>query len=96
MKRCYLICYDIRDPKRLNRVFRIMKGYGEHWQYSIFFCMLKEIDRVRLQGELELIMNLKDDQALLIDLGADEIKARKTIFVLGQAMPGEGSKVKVL
>jgi len=27
-----------------------MKGHGEHWQYSVFFCVLKEIDRVRMQA----------------------------------------------
>jgi hypothetical protein len=58
--------------------------------------MLKEIDRIRLQGDLELVMNLKDDQAILIDLGADEIKVRKTVFVLGQAMPETESNIKVI
>ncbi len=53
MRRCYLVCYDIRHPKRLRRVFAVMKGYGEHWQFSIFFCVLKDIDRVRLQSDLE-------------------------------------------
>ena len=53
MRRCFLVCYDIRDPKRLRLVHRIVKGYGESWQYSIFFCVLKSIDRVRLQAELE-------------------------------------------
>ena len=32
MRRCYLVCYDIRDPKRLRRVHKTMKGYGESWQ----------------------------------------------------------------
>ena len=61
MRRCYLVCYDIRHPKRLRRVFKIMKGYGEHWQFSIFFCILKDIDRVRLQSDLVEEMNLKED-----------------------------------
>lgn len=56
MRRCYLVCYDICDGKRLRHVFKIMKGYGEHWQYSIFFCILKPIDRVRMQGDLEDVM----------------------------------------
>ena len=29
MRRCYLVCYDIRDQKRLRRVHKIMKGFGE-------------------------------------------------------------------
>lgn len=83
MRRCYLVSYDIRDSKRLHRVFKIMKGYGEHWQYSIFFCYLKDIDLLKLQSELEKVMNLKDDQALIIDLGEDEEKARRNIRAIG-------------
>ena len=59
MRRCYLVCYDIRDAKRLRRVHKLMKGYGEPWQYSVFFCVLKEIDRVRMQSKLETEMNLQ-------------------------------------
>lgn len=87
MRRCYLVCYDIRDPKRLRRVHRVLKGYGEAWQLSVFFCVLKEIDRVRLQSDLEAQMNLKEDQAMLVDLGADEVEARKAAAVIGQRLP---------
>jgi len=52
MRRCYLVCYDIRDPKRLRKVHRLMKAYGEPWQYSVFYCTLKAIDRVRLETAL--------------------------------------------
>jgi CRISPR-associated protein Cas2 len=86
MRRCFLVCYDIRDAKRLRHVFRICKGFGEHWQYSIFFCVLKPIDRVRLQAELEERMNLRDDQVLIIDLGGDEDQARSAAQVIGQPM----------
>uniref|UniRef100_A0A7C2K179 CRISPR-associated endoribonuclease Cas2 n=1 Tax=Schlesneria paludicola TaxID=360056 RepID=A0A7C2K179_9PLAN len=86
MRRCFLVCYDIRDPKRLRQVHKICKGYGESWQYSIFFCILKAIDRVRLQTELEEVMNLREDQVLLIDLGPDEPTARANAVSLGQPM----------
>lgn len=86
MRHCFLVCYDICDPKRLRQVFTICKGYGEHWQYSLFFCVLKPIDRVRLQTELESVMNLHDDQVLIIDLGADETNARHAAVTLGQPL----------
>lgn len=86
MRRCYLVCYDIRDPKRLRQVHKICKGYGESWQFSIFFCVIKEIDRVRMLGELEEVMNLRQDQVLMIDLGPDEATARTRTIALGQPM----------
>ena len=95
MRRCYLVCYDIRDPKRLRQVFKIMKGHGEHWQYSIFFCVLKPIDRVRMQSDLEEAMNLSLDQTMIIDLGADEPLARQSATVLGPSLP-KGDKGMVV
>jgi len=91
MRRCFLVCYDIRDPKRLRRVHKVLKGYGEAWQFSIFFCVLKEIDRVRLQSDLEEQMNLKEDQAMLLDLGPNEDGARKAATVIGQPLPEQES-----
>ncbi|MCX7805325.1 MAG: CRISPR-associated endonuclease Cas2 [Planctomycetota bacterium] len=96
MRRCCLVCYDIRDPKRLRRVLKVMKGYGEHWQFSVFFCVLRDIDRVRMQTDLEAEMNLKEDQVLIVDLGPDERDARESATVIGQPMPQpEGSMVVI-
>lgn len=96
MRRCYLVCYDICDPKRLRRVFRVLKGYGEHWQFSIFFCMLKDIDRVRLQTDLEAEMNLKEDQTMIIDMGPNEKEAREAAAVIGQSLPEFESRIIVV
>ena len=96
MRRCYLVCYDIRDPKRLRRVHKVLKGYGEAWQFSIFFCVLKDIDRVRLQTDLEEQMNQKEDQAMILDLGPNEKEARETATVIGQPLPEQDSGIVVV
>ncbi|EMN95623.1 CRISPR-associated endoribonuclease Cas2-like protein, partial [Leptospira interrogans serovar Medanensis str. UT053] len=36
MKHWRLVSYDIREPKRLRRVAKIMEGFGERIQYSVF------------------------------------------------------------
>lgn len=96
MRRCYLVCYDICESKRLRRVHKLMKGYGEPWQYSVFFCVLKDIDRVRMQSELENEMNLKEDQVLVIELGNDEGKSRESATTIGQSLPEEQSGTVVI
>lgn len=96
MRRCYLVCYDIRSQKRWRQVFKIMNGYGEHWQYSVFFCPLKEIDRVRMQTRLEEEMNLKEDQLIIVDLGPNEAAARESATVLGPSLPEGESGVVVI
>ena len=95
MRRAFLICYDICDDRRLRRVFKICKGYGEHWQFSIFFAVLKPIDRVRLQSELEEEMNLAEDQCLIIDLGENIDQARDRAAVIGVPL-GEQPRVMVV
>ncbi len=96
MRRCYLVCYDIRDPKRLRRVHKVLKGYGEAWQFSVFFCVLKDINRVRLQTDLEEQMNQKEDQAVILDLGPDEKEAREAATVIGQPLPEQDSGIVVV
>ena len=96
MRRCYLVCYDIREAKRLRRVHKVMKGFGEPWQYSVFFCVLKAIDRVRMQTALEAEMNLKLDKTLILDLGEDERTSREAATTLGQQPPSVGSRTIVI
>ena len=50
MRTSYLVCYDIREDKRLRKVFQLMRGYGDHLQYSIFECQLTATDLVRLRA----------------------------------------------
>lgn len=96
MRRCFLICYDIRDPKRLRRVHKLMKAYGEPWQYSVFYCTLKAIDRVRLETALRETMNLKEDQVLIVDLGGNEDAARDSSTFLGVGTPEQESGMVVI
>jgi CRISPR-associated protein Cas2 len=96
MRRCYLVCYDIRDPKRLRHVHKLMKGYGEPWQYSVFFCVLRDIDRVRMQTDLENEMNLKEDQALILELDTDEAASRQAVTTIGTPLPKQDSGMVVI
>ena len=96
MRRCYLVCYDVRDAKRLRRVHKLMKAYGEPWQYSVFYCMLKDIDRVRLEDALRETVNLKEDQILIVDLGSNEDTVRRSAAILGQSLPETDSGTVVV
>jgi len=56
----YLICYDIRDPKRWRRAYKILRGYGSTLQYSIFRCQLGTVELERLRWELESVLEAED------------------------------------
>ncbi|OCC14485.1 CRISPR-associated protein Cas2 [Dissulfuribacter thermophilus] len=60
-KHWYLFCYDIRDQKRWAKVFKIIKGYGEHLQYSIFRIRMTKKQLEKLRWQLTSIMDVEDD-----------------------------------
>jgi CRISPR-associated protein Cas2 len=84
MRTSYLICYDICDDKRLRRVFKTMRGYGDHLQYSVFECQLTITDLVRLRAELSEIIHHIQDQVLFVNLGPAEGRGDRVITALGK------------
>jgi CRISPR-associated protein Cas2 len=57
----WLVCYDVRDPKRLRKAAKHMEGYGERMQYSVFRCWLNERGVERLRWELTELLTPEDD-----------------------------------
>lgn len=67
IKNCYIVCYDIRCPKRWRKAYKLIEGYGERVQYSIFRCWLNQRIREKLRWELEKIL-AQEDSILFIRL----------------------------
>lgn len=71
-ERLYFVAYDIADPKRWKRVFRIMKGHGTWLQLSLFQCRLSTRRRIELASKLSASIHHEDDHVLIVDLGPAE------------------------
>jgi CRISPR-associated protein Cas2 len=84
MRTTYLVCYDIRDEKRLRRVFRTMRDFGDHLQYSIFECQFTPIDLAKCRHALGEIIKHNEDQVLFVDLGPTAGRGDRVISSLGQ------------
>ena len=56
-----LIAYDISDPKRLNKIAKIMKGYGVRVQKSIFEAFVDKNALKKMKREIELVINFDQD-----------------------------------
>ncbi len=70
MLRAYLLCYDIADPRRLRAMFRLAKAHGKPLQYSVFICVLRRADRVRLAARVDGLIDRRRDRVVILDLGA--------------------------
>ncbi|MGH7439016.1 MAG: CRISPR-associated endonuclease Cas2 [Polyangiaceae bacterium] len=85
MRQTYIVTYDISHPKRLRKVFRLMKGYGEHLQLSVFRCELTHRALVELRARLGDIIHRDQDQVLFVEVGPEEGRGSTSISGLGRA-----------
>lgn len=81
----YLVTYDVTDDKRRTRVFKTLKCYGHHVQYSVFVCDLSRTERLRLTGRLGLAINQSEDQVLFVDMGPAHLEAGEVVDSVGRA-----------
>lgn len=68
-ERFYLVSYDLRDDRRWRRLYRLLHGYGEWLQLSVFQCRLSRRRLVQLEAALREIVNQGEDHVLIVDLG---------------------------
>jgi CRISPR-associated protein Cas2 len=80
----YLVTYDISDDKRLRDVYKLMKGYGEWLQFSVFQCRLSRKRRAEMIAKLDLAIHHDQDHILILDLGVAE-KVTPRVVSLGKA-----------
>ncbi len=85
----YIVSYDICDPKRLRLVHKTMLGYGEPLQYSVFCCDLSAPDRIMLIADLSGIIDHREDQVMLIDIGPADGRGAQVIETVGRRMKEE-------
>jgi len=68
----YIVTYDISDQKRWRSIFKLMQGYGEWVQLSVFQCRLTDKHYAEMVSALQEIIHHKEDHVLMIDLGIAE------------------------
>ncbi len=83
MRSTFLVCYDICDDKRLRKVFKTMRDFGDHLQFSIFECQFTPIDLARCRQSLADIIKHNEDQVLFIDLGPTAGRGERVITAIG-------------
>lgn len=86
MRRRYLVAYDVSDAGRLRRTYRVMNGFGDPVQYSVFVCDLSAVERQLMREQLSAVLNLKDDRVLIVDLGVADSRIAASFDVIGRQL----------
>jgi CRISPR-associated protein Cas2 len=84
MRFSYLVCYDISNPKRLRNVFKFLRDFGDHLQFSIFECQLTPKDLAACRAGLSQIIHHNEDQVLFVNLGPAAGRGDRVITALGK------------
>jgi len=84
MRARYLVSYDVCDAKRLRAVYKAMRGFGDHIQYSVFRCDLSDRELVVMRAALEPLIHHGQDQVLIVDLGPVDGRAADCFSAIGR------------
>ncbi|MCG5531152.1 CRISPR-associated endonuclease Cas2 [Halorhodospira halochloris] len=76
----YLAAYDVRCPRRLAKVVRVIKGYASGGQKSAYECWLSPAECEALHLEMAEVLDTKVDQFTLLPL-----EPRQPLVTLGAA-----------
>lgn len=84
----WLICYDIREPRRLRRVHRVLRTHGATVQYSAFAVRASD------HALADLLALLRDQiDARVDDVRAYHVPARCKVWALGTQNLADGIEV---
>lgn len=84
MRQTFIVSYDVCCPKRLRRVYRLMRGWGDHIQLSVFRCELNARELVELRSELSFVIKHDEDQVLFVDVGPVDGRGSTSIRAIGK------------
>lgn len=81
-----VVAYDIVCDRRRNRVAKLLSGYGERVNYSVFECELRERQFATLQKQLLKLIDPEEDRVRYYELCLD---CRVRIRANGNRVPIE-------
>jgi CRISPR-associated protein Cas2 len=82
MRRLYLIAYDIAEPRRLNQVRELLKGYSTGGQKSVYECWCTSSELIAIRQSLEELIAAEEDRVHIFPMDA-----RSRPHTLGIAVP---------
>lgn len=75
----FVISYDIKDDKRRTKVCNVLKDFGNHVQYSVFECELKEKDYNKMLSKILPLIDKNSDSLRIYSL-CETCKKKITVY----------------
>lgn len=76
-----IISYDIVNDKRRTKVFKLLKGYGTHVQYSVFECDLSGPQFSKLGAELRGLIDVNTDSVRCYRLDTTAVQRTQIVGI---------------
>lgn len=76
----YLVCYDVVNDRRRNKVAHLLEGYGLRVQKSVFECVLSDAQREMVCRKLEKYLKPEEDQVRFYPMSGH---TRRKVMILG-------------
>jgi CRISPR-associated protein Cas2 len=58
----YVVAYDIPDDKRRTRIHKVLKGFGQWTEFSLFECFLTKKELLQMQAKLDKHLDPRNDR----------------------------------
>jgi CRISPR-associated protein Cas2 len=88
-----MVCYDIADNKRRERVAELLLARGTRVQYSVFECRLNPHEQAVLRQALLEVIDVQEDDVRFYPLCAD---CRASIRWQGRRMQTTAAGYRVI
>ncbi len=58
----YVVAYDIPDDKRRTKIHKILKGFGQWTEFSLFECFLTRKELLQMRAKLDKYLDPRKDK----------------------------------
>src|SRR5947209_20478414 len=58
----YVVAYDIQDDKRRTKVHKVLKGFGQWTEFSLFECFLTKKELLQMREKLDKHLVPQEDK----------------------------------
>ncbi|MDO5675671.1 MAG: CRISPR-associated endonuclease Cas2 [bacterium] len=82
-----VVAYDIVCDRRRSRLVKLLQGYGQRVNYSVFECQIAPRTLPSLMKEIEAIINFHEDSILYYQLCRSCVRRKTGTGISGWSKP---------